>query len=272
MRGSSATSLAAARERLAPEVARAGIDALGFSEQLFALLDALDSSPALGRTLTDPTRPANSKVAVAKAVAAAADPVVVETFAGLAQSRWSATDDLADAVESLAFHAALASAAAQDALGRVEEELFQLIRALRPEPQLLRALTDSDSPPEARLRLVDSLLGGATDPITKFIARRATLTPRGRKYLDILDSLANLIAEQRGVLPATVTAASDLTQGQRERLTSLLEAAYGCTIALFVDIEPDVVGGIRVQVGSDVIDSTVLASLYQARRRLQGIK
>ena len=272
MRGSSATSLAAAQERLAPEIARAGVDALGLSEQLFAVLDALDSSSALSRTLTDPSRPAESKAAVAKAVATDADPVIAEAFADLARSRWSATGDLADAVESLAFHAALASAAARDALGRAEGELFQLVRSLKPERQLLRALAYTASPPEARLRLVDSLLGGMTDPITKFIARRAALAPRGRKYLDILDSLANLIAERRGVLAATVTAAGDLTESQRERLTSLLEAAYGCTIALFVDIEPDVVGGLRVRVGADVIDSTVLARLHQARRRLQGIK
>ncbi|HZK59296.1 MAG TPA: F0F1 ATP synthase subunit delta, partial [Cryobacterium sp.] len=78
MRGTSRASLQSARYRFEPVLAAAGVQALTLGEELFALVDALDSSASLRRTLTDPSIDADAKGALAAGLLTAADPRTVE--------------------------------------------------------------------------------------------------------------------------------------------------------------------------------------------------
>jgi F-type H+-transporting ATPase subunit delta len=69
---------------------------------------------------------------------------------------------------------------------------------------------------------------------------------------------------------ATVTAAVPLTEEQRERLSSALANIYGHEIQLNIDVDPRLVGGIRVEIGDEVIDGSMISRLGEARRRLAG--
>ena len=80
----------------------------------------------------------------------------------------------------------------------------------------------------------------------------------------------SVAAERRKRLVAAVTSASVLTEAQETRLGALLERAYGRAVQLNVTVDPTVIGGLRIQVGADVVDSTVLSRLADARRRLAG--
>jgi F-type H+-transporting ATPase subunit delta len=66
-----------------------------------------------------------------------------------------------------------------------------------------------------------------------------------------------------------VVAAAPLTAEQRSRLEASLQRRYG-RVRLNVDVDPSVIGGLRVQVGSELVDGTVSARLDEARRRLAG--
>jgi F-type H+-transporting ATPase subunit delta len=61
-----------------------------------------------------------------------------------------------------------------------------------------------------------------------------------------------------------------LTDEQRTRLAAALRRIYGRDVQLNVVVDPDVVGGLSVQVGDEVIDGTVVGRLAEARRRLAG--
>jgi len=67
-----------------------------------------------------------------------------------------------------------------------------------------------------------------------------------------------------------VTAAVELSAAQRARLAKILGDAYGRQFQINATVDPEVLGGIRVQVGAEVVDGTVLARLDDARRRLVG--
>jgi F-type H+-transporting ATPase subunit delta len=271
MRGTSGASLAAARERLEPVLRAAGEGSLALGEQLFTVVDALDSSAALRRTLSDPSLPAEAKAGVAGQVLAGGfDPRVVELVRALAASRWSADRDLADAVEQLALTAVIAAAEARGTLEQVEDEIFRITRSLQGQREARQVLSDPTTKAERRVAVVDALLVGKADPITVVLARRATSALRGRRFVRTLLAVGNVIAERRSLLVATVTSAIELTAAQRDRLASLLEQAYGQTVELYVTIDPSVVGGLRIQVGPDVVDNTVLSRLADARRRLAG--
>jgi F-type H+-transporting ATPase subunit delta len=67
-----------------------------------------------------------------------------------------------------------------------------------------------------------------------------------------------------------VTVAGDLTEQQRERLAGALQGIYGKPVLLQQVVDPQVVGGIRVQVGDEVVDGTVVRRLDEVRRRISG--
>ena len=82
-------------------------------------------------------------------------------------------------------------------------------------------------------------------------------------YLDIA-------AERRQQLTAVVTTAVDLTEEQRTRLAGALQQIYSKPVQLQIVHDEDVIGGIRVQIGDEVVDGTVLRRLDEAKRHLAG--
>jgi F-type H+-transporting ATPase subunit delta len=119
-----------------------------------------------------------------------------------------------------------------------------------------------------RATLIDDVLGDGGTPTTRLLASRAAAAPRGRRFVAQLGDVTDVIAERRNRRVATVTAAAPLDDAQRERLTGVLVRALGRQVELNVVVDPTVVGGLRVQSGSDVIDGTMLTRLADVRRRV----
>ncbi|MEZ0448986.1 F0F1 ATP synthase subunit delta [Cellulomonas sp. ICMP 17802] len=268
MRGTSLASLSAAQVRFEPVLAAAGTQAITLGEQLFAVVDALDSSGSLRRTLSDQSIESGAKAGLVAGVLARSDKRVVDVVTTLAQAHWSSAEDLVDAVEQLGFDALLVSAQAGGELERVEDELFRITRSLVGQREVRQALFDPRVPGDKRGDLAENLLRGKVADATLAVARRAAEAPRGRRFVATLGHVADLAATRRERLVASVTSGSELSQAQMDRLGSILQQAYGQELQLNVTVDPEILGGLRIQVGADVVDSTVLARLADARRRL----
>ena len=271
MRGVSQASYQAVLDGFESVLVAAGAQAAELGDQLFAVVDALDRSGGLRRALSDPSRTADDKEGLAHdLVGVKADARVVDLVATAARRRWSVPEDLIEALERLAAETVLASAQATGALERVEEEMFRLGRVLARERRVRDALTDRMATPEARVAVVERLIGAQVHPVTLQLVVRAARTPRGRTMMTTLTQLGRLAAHRRERLLATVTAAVMPSRAQIDRLTGLLTAAYGRPVQVNVAVDPEVVGGLRVAVGDEVVDATVLSRLDEVRRRLAG--
>ena len=77
-------------------------------------------------------------------------------------------------------------------------------------------------------------------------------------------------ADARGAYVATVRGVSPLSGAERDRLTKALSQQYGREIHVNEIVDPTVIGGLRVEIGDDVIDGTVSSRLDDARRKLVG--
>jgi F-type H+-transporting ATPase subunit delta len=87
----------------------------------------------------------------------------------------------------------------------------------------------------------------------------------------VLEQYVAAVARRREQLTAIVTTAVDLDERQRERLAAALSSYYGGKdVHLNIVLDPSVLGGIRVQIGDDVVDGTILRRLEEARRLLAG--
>ncbi len=268
MRGSSQASRDAVLREFAPVASAAGAEGMKLGSDLFVVVDALDASGSLRRALTDPARDADAKSALVKQLFGALDARATDVVASFAGHRWSEESDLAIAVEDAGVESVLAAAEAAGTLDAVEEELFQVQRLLEGERDLLVALSNRSVSREVRLELLQGILKGRMTAATDALLRRAVEKVRGQRLITTLKGLVEAAAVRRGRLLASVVSAVELSAAQRTRLRSILESAYGREVQLNVAVDPDVLGGIKVQVGTEVVDGTVLARLDEARRRL----
>lgn len=259
MRGASRESVAALLDGLESLIGRTGAEQRrALAVDLFAVSSLLDSNAALRRALTDPSREGEAKAALAtRLLTGQVGAEALDVVSGAVRRRWSGTRDLGDALDAAGTHCALAAAEAQGRLADVEDELFRFSRIVVGDRGLLRALTERRAAASDRDVLVERLLAGRSAPETAMLARRIATTTRGRTIEGAFEGVLAIAAERRERLIAHVTAAVPLTERQQERLGAALAARYGRPMRLAVEIDRDVVGGLRVEVGDEILDGTL---------------
>ena len=245
-----------------------GTSGAQLAEQLWAVVDVLDGSASLRRSLSDPGSDPDARRALARGLLAERLDEravgVVEHAVGL---RWSDPLDLADALEEAGDTALLADAEADGALADVEDELFRFSRLVAREPDLRTALSRVTPGPRREALVRDLLSSRASDATTRLVARVAR-APRGRAVDVALEDLVELAAARRDELVASVRVPLALDESQRERLRSALGSLYGRDVALQVDVDPTVLGGGVVRVGDEVLDGSVSHRLEVAAQRV----
>ena len=270
MRGVSRTSHAEAAGRLEALLDRtpdAG-SRTQLGTELFAVVDLLDSSVPLRRALTDPSRDGESKAGLlGRLLSGKVSPDAGDLLAGAARSRWSAAHDLADSVEILAVDTVLAAAESSNRLDQTEGEVHRAAQLLTTDQGVRSALLERRASTQARSDLVGRLIG-STAPETSTLVRRMASTPRGRRPEAAFDFLTQAAARRRQRLVAHVTVAAWPTEEQQHRLAAALSQKYGLQVRLAIDVDAEVLGGVRVQIGDDVIDGTVSRRLDEASEQL----
>ncbi|KAB7746161.1 F0F1 ATP synthase subunit delta [Nostocoides sp. F2B08] len=270
MRGSSRGAAASVQEAFDAVLTGTG-DRIALGEDLFSVSAVIEANPSLRRALADPSRDGAAKRVLAQRlfggrVSAEATELLGATAAG----RWSREGDFADTVESLGVQAVLAQAEREGRIDAVEDELFRFERIVAGDPDLRDTLSLRNTDIEGKAALVRGLLEGKAQPETIRLAEQAVTSPRGRRLDRVLESYLDLAATRREQLSALVTVAAPLTEQQQARLRTALERIYTKSVVLHIVIDPNVVGGIRVQVGDEVVDGTVLRRLDEARRHITG--
>ncbi|MQS37472.1 F0F1 ATP synthase subunit delta [Streptomyces katsurahamanus] len=271
MNGASREALAAARESLDALTDNTSVDAAKLAEELAAVTALLHREVSLRRVLTDPAQAGEAKAELAgRLLSGQVGGATADLVSGLVRARWSQSRDLVDGLEELAATADLTAAQQAGSLDSVEDELFRFGRIVDSSKELRAALTDKSATVAAKTELLRSLLGGRVTPVTERLVIRLVTAPRGRSLEAGLDSLSKLAAARRDRMVAVVTSAVPLTDQQKQRLGAVLARVYGRQMHLNLDVDPEVVGGISVRVGDELIDGTVSERLSEATRRMAG--
>ncbi|WP_055547697.1 F0F1 ATP synthase subunit delta [Streptomyces sp. NBRC 110028] len=271
MNGASREALAAARERFDALMDNTSVDAGVAADELAAVTALLDREVSLRRVLTDPAQSGEGKAELARRLLSGqVGGEVLDLVSGMVRSRWSRSRDLADAVEELASSADLVAAQRAGALDDVEDELFRFGRIISSSSELRSALADRRASGTAKAGLVRELLGGRADRVTERLVVRLVTQPRGRSLEAGLDELSRLAAARRDRMVAVVTSAVPLSDRQKERLGAALAALYGHQVHLNLDVDPEVLGGVVVRIGDEVINGTIADRLEEASRRMAG--
>ncbi|MGN6501398.1 MAG: F0F1 ATP synthase subunit delta [Pseudolysinimonas sp.] len=235
-------------------------------EQLLSAGRDIAGSSQLRAVLVDPSIEAADKAKLVGRIFGGLDSAAASLLDGMVASRWSNSDQLIDGIEQVGIRAIAGDAGGAD----IEAELFEFSRAVSSDNELELAVGSTLSDPQQKAELVDRLLAGKASAGTLAIVRHLVQSPRGRRIGQLLQSAAETVADASGGIVATVTAAAPLSSAQLTTLTKTLTAQYGREPRIDVRIDPSVIGGLRVQVGDDVIDGTVASRLAELRLQLAG--
>ncbi|MGV3713369.1 F0F1 ATP synthase subunit delta [Pseudolysinimonas sp.] len=236
-------------------------------EQLLAAGRAIAGSAQLRAVLTDPSIDGAEKSALLGRIFGSLDATAAKLLGGIAESRWSNGDELVSGIETVGIRA-LAFAAGDKA--GIEGELFAVGRAISSDPELELALGSKLGAPEAKAAVITKLIGTKASPATVAILSHLVQSPRGRRIGELVSGAAETVASAAGRTLATVTAAAPLSAAQQTRLAKALAAQYGREVRVDVIVDPSVLGGLRVQVGDEVVDGTVSSRLTDLRLQLAG--
>src|SRR6478609_8276847 len=273
MSGVSSESLTTALTKLE---AKLPLASLQLAKELFGILGTVDSSAGLRRALTDSSRSGDEKSALVKRlVGGKVSADAAEVAGGLASSRWASARDIGDALETLGATVVIAvaenksavSASGVSGLEELENDLFSFNQAVASSHEVQRALSEPQASAAAKAALAGKLVPGVSEE-AKVLISQAVSQPRGIKPTRLVERFAELAAKRQQRWIATVSVTRPLSQTQQSRLQAGLNALYGRELKVNVNVDPSLIGGIRVQVGDEVLDASVLSRLGELQRQL----
>ncbi|MEU7928767.1 F0F1 ATP synthase subunit delta [Micromonospora sp. NPDC049801] len=239
------------------------------ADAILSVATLLRREPRLRRALSDPARSGADRGALlGDMLGGRIGADALDLLVTLVSGRWSAPSELLDGTERLGVEALLASADSAGELGEVEDELFRFGQVVSGQSALSNALADPVAPVEQRATLARELLAGKARPVTVSLVEAALAGFGGRSFTGALTRLVELAADRRDRQVAYVTVAAPLSDEDERRLGASLAAIYGREVSVKQTVDPAVLGGVSVRVGSDLYDGTILRRLNETRNAL----
>ena len=272
MAGVSSESLSAAQAALEAKLPTA---TLSLAEDLFGILGILDGNAGLRRALTDPAREGKDKAAlVSQLLAGKVSANAVAIAASLASSRWGSARDIGTHWRPWLPRWRLPSPRTRDSAPRASRPLKRTFsafnRVVGSNHELQRALDDSRASAEARSALALGVVPGCGE-VARLLVAQAVSAPRGLKPVALVQRFLELVAKRQQRWIAQVSVTRPLTAEQSHRLQAGLNNLYGRELKIKVNVDPTLVGGVRVaRWGTRLLTQPPRPASAELRRGLAG--
>jgi F-type H+-transporting ATPase subunit delta len=142
---------------------------------------------------------------------------------------------------------------------------LEQLREVLSDETVAAALMNPTIPSERRMELVDA---ASLDPDAANLAKLLIDSKRVKEIDGIVVEFQRLADEAAGRVHATVTTAVELRREDSDRVASQLSQRLGKEVSMRVEVDPRILGGLKLQYGDRLIDASVATRLQQLRRRL----
>jgi F-type H+-transporting ATPase subunit delta len=168
-------------------------------------------------------------------------------------------------------HALIDLAEQQKKLDQVAEDLRGLKKLIDDSPEFRRLLRnplfDRDKQDAAMRAILDK---AGVDPVTKNFCLVVSKNRRLFALPEMIDGYLQELARKRGEVTARVTTAKDLTQDQQTALQDALKRSMGGKVNIETRVDPALIGGMVVHVGSRMIDNSLRSKLNRLQHAMKG--
>ena len=155
----------------------------------------------------------------------------------------------------------------EDRLEQVASELAALAAAVDEVPELRAFLRNPQVDPAGKASVLDELTEGADDLLRNFV-RLVVEKGRAGELVEMNVELDALVAQAQNRLALEMTTAYELSDEEARSIVSTIEKASGRSVEATRAVDPSLVGGIVLQVGSFRADGSVRGRLERLRQEL----
>ena len=150
--------------------------------------------------------------------------------------------------------------------GRLAEwaDMLQLLATVARDARVLACIGDPNVSAAQLEQLLLAIGGDRLDADARNFVKIVTQSDRAALLPQMRELFDQLKTEHEGTLEARIVSAFPVSDEQLQRLTARLEAKYGRRIKTAVEVDQSLIGGVRLEVGDQVLDASV-------RGRLQGM-
>jgi F-type H+-transporting ATPase subunit delta len=154
-----------------------------------------------------------------------------------------------------------------DKLDRIHEELGEFADELSENRELQVFFFSPYFSSQEKTEGIGKVVDGADEHFQRFLEllaerHRLPVLMRIRREFD------RMWAEENKLLPVTITSAVELDEKMAKDIGKRIEEQTGQTVELTTKVDPDVLGGLVMQVGNMVMDATVRARLERLRKQV----
>ncbi len=161
-------------------------------------------------------------------------------------------------------------ASAQQKLSEVGSDLNEVVAAFTSNEELMSVLNAPKIPTARKKTIVAEIFAGAQPAVIntlQLLIDKKRLT----EFAGVATAFQALAADAQGYAEATVYSTRELTAGEREEISSAFGGLVGKSkLNIQNVIDPSLLGGVRVQIGNHIYDSTIASKLAGLKRVLVG--
>jgi len=159
------------------------------------------------------------------------------------------------------------------AVDAVKADLDGLSALLAESPDLARLVKSPVFTAEEQLKAMSAVLGQAG--ITGLAANFVKLVAQNRRLFALpkmISEFSALVAARRGETSAEVTVAAPLSDDHYATLKAALAAQTGKDVHLDVTVDPSILGGLVVKLGSRMVDASLKTKLNSIRHAMKEVR
>jgi F-type H+-transporting ATPase subunit delta len=157
----------------------------------------------------------------------------------------------------------------QGKIDEIREELDSFVATIGEVPELQALIRNPELDPPAKAEALAAVLQGA-DEILRNFARLVAEKGRAPMLEEIAREFDAFVAAEELILNVELTTAFELSDGEANAIVRQIEKASGQRVEAERTVDPDLIGGVLLKVGSLEVDSSVRGRLERLRRELAG--
>jgi F-type H+-transporting ATPase subunit delta len=154
--------------------------------------------------------------------------------------------------------------------GRIREvdaDLTEFLESTRQVPELAAVLGNRELDSQAKAELIGAVLEGADELVRNFV-QLAIEKGRERDLDEIASAYNDLLKQELGFLKVDLTTAVHLSDEEARPLIDQIGEATGRTVEATMTVDPELIGGVVLQIGSMRVDASVRGRLERLRHEL----
>jgi len=140
-------------------------------------------------------------------------------------------------------------------------EMLTLLAAVTADPQMQACIGNPNLSARQLEGLILGVVGDRVDGLGRNFVQVLIVNGRLNLLPEVRELYENLRREHEGILEARITSALPVDGEQLNHLVARLEEKYQRKVRARVEIDPKLIGGVKIAVGDKVIDATVRGKL-----------